>query len=176
MPLLFVLFLLVPIVEIWAIIQVGQVLGVAPTIALLLLDSLLGAWLLRHQGRRSWRRFAGTLNAGRIPATETADGALILVGGTLLLTPGFVTDIAGFLLLAPPTRRLFRRYALKRMVKVGAATFGPAGVWTVRGATWGTRGARAYSSRRGAGRAYDVDGTAVETDRPGIEPRPGTAA
>ncbi len=161
--LLGLLFILVPLAEIWALIQVGQIVGVWWTIALLLLDSLLGVWLLRHQGRRSWRRFTGTLNAGQIPAREVADGGLIILGGALLLTPGFLTDIAGFALLIPPTRAVIRRLFLGPMISAGAASFGPAGVWTVRGAQWGTRGANAYAGRRrSSGPDFDVDGTATD--------------
>ncbi len=163
MPLLVLLLIVVPIIEIWAILQVGHVIGPWWTIALLVADSLLGAWLLRHQGRQAWWRFRDALSAGRIPANETADGALVVVGGTLLLTPGFVTDIVGFLLLIGPTRRIVRRFAMKRGLTMGAAAFGPAGVWTVRGAQWGGAGAKAYRATR-TPRSYDVDGTASDAD------------
>ena len=72
MPLLILLFILVPIVELWVILQVGQAIGALPTIALLILDSIVGAWLLRHQGRQAWRAFNDALAAGRVPARETA--------------------------------------------------------------------------------------------------------
>lgn len=167
MPLLLVLvFIVVPLAEIWALIQVGQLIGVWWTIALLVFDSLLGVWLLRHQGRRAWQRFTDTLGAGRVPAREVADGGLVIFGGALLLTPGFLTDILGFALLLPPTRALVRRVLLKPVITAGAASFGPAGVWTVRGARWGTRGADAYSARRAAQRDFDVEGTASDVDPP----------
>jgi UPF0716 protein FxsA len=160
--LLGVLFLIVPLAEIWAIIQVGQLIGVWWTIALLILDSLLGVWLLRHQGRRAWQRFTGTLGSGQVPAREVADGSLIIFGAALLLTPGFLTDIAGFLCLVPPTRAALRRVVLMPLITAGAASFGPAGVWTVRSMRWGTRGFNAYGARRAASRDYDVEGTASE--------------
>lgn len=185
MPFLVLLFILVPIVELWAIIQVGQLIGTVPTIALLLLDSILGAYLLRHQGRLSWRRFRQTLSAGRVPANETADGALVIFGGALLLTPGFVTDILGLLMLIPGSRGVIRRIAMRRAVTMGAASVGGPAVWTVRGMDWGRRGARAHRSRRAsasggghppARQDYDVEGTAVDADRPGLQshPNPGT--
>lgn len=106
---LFVLFVLMPIVEIYVIIQVGQVIGAWWTIVLLVVDSIFGAWLIKHEGGRAWRGLREALEDGRMPATELADGALILVGGTLMLTPGFVTDAFGILLILPFTRPLFRR-------------------------------------------------------------------
>lgn len=141
---LFIVFILVPIAELFVIIQVGEAIGAVPTIGLLLLDSLLGTWLLRSQGRAVWRRFQETLAAGRAPAREAIDGVLVIAGGALLLAPGFITDIFGALLLAPPSRRLVRggivRHARSRLF-VGLAA-------------------------RGAGRAYDVDATAHDVAPP----------
>ena len=175
MPLLIAtLFILVPIAEIWVIVQVGEVIGVWWTIALLIGDSLLGVWLLRHQGRRAWARFTDTLAAGRVPAREVADGGLVILGAALLLTPGFLTDIAGFLCLLPPTRAAIRRLVLRPMIDAGAASFGPAGVWTVRGARWGSRGWSAYDDLRAARRNYDVDGTASDVEQGDPPALPGT--
>lgn len=109
--LLFLAFLVVPVLEIWLLIQVGQVIGGWPTVALLLADSLLGAWIVRREGRRAWRNLQSALQGGRMPDKELADGGLILVGGALLLTPGFLTDILGFLCVLPFTRPLMRRLA-----------------------------------------------------------------
>jgi|SRR6478609_5840844 len=106
---LFVLFVVVPLVEIYVLVQVGQVIGAGWTIALLVLDALLGTWLIKHEGARAWRALREALQGGRMPATEIADGALILLGGTLMLAPGFVTDAFGILLILPFTRPLFRR-------------------------------------------------------------------
>jgi len=107
--LLFLTFLVVPVLEIWVLIQVGQVIGGWPTVAVLLADSLLGAWIVRREGRRAWRNLQGALQSGRMPDRELADGALVLVGGTLLLTPGFLSDVLGFLCLLPFTRPMVRR-------------------------------------------------------------------
>jgi UPF0716 protein FxsA len=148
--LLVVVFIVVPIVELYVIIQIGGLIGLWPTLALLLADALLGSLLLRYQGRGAWRRFNQALAERRFPGREVADGLMIAVGGTLLLTPGFITDIFGFLLLLPPTRaiarRLLRAYAGRRFVVMGVGSAGP------------TRGGDP------ADRPYDFDATAEEID------------
>lgn len=106
---LLVAFIVVPLVEIYVLIQVGQVIGVWWTILLLVADSVLGTWLIRREGGRAWRALQTALSTGRMPAKELADGALILVGGTLMLAPGFVTDGIGVLLILPLTRPVARR-------------------------------------------------------------------
>lgn len=103
------LFLVVPLVEIYLLIQVGQVIGVWWTILLLVADSVLGSYLIKREGSRAWQALSLALQNYQMPARELADGALILVGGTLLLTPGFVTDIFGFFFVLPFTRPLARR-------------------------------------------------------------------
>jgi UPF0716 protein FxsA len=108
-------FVIVPIVEIYVIIQVGQVIGPWWTILLLIADSIFGAWLVKHEGRRAWAALTTALESGRMPAKELADGGLVLIGGTLMISPGFVTDAAGILLILPFTRPLPRR-VLTRMV------------------------------------------------------------
>jgi UPF0716 protein FxsA len=105
---LVVVFVVTQIVEIWLLVQVGQAIGGWQTLALLILDSILGAALLRHQGRRTWRAFRLALDERRLPAREVADGARVIIGGTLLLTPGFLSDVVGLLLLLPPTRAVLR--------------------------------------------------------------------
>lgn len=105
----FVLVLVVPVVEIATIISVGRVIGAWPTVALLLAESFLGAWLVKREGLRTWTALQQALSAGRAPSRELADASLVLVGGTLLMTPGFLSDVVGFVLLAPPTRPLARR-------------------------------------------------------------------
>ena len=103
------LFVVVPLVEIYLIVQAGQAIGVGWTILVLVVDSLLGALLLKHEGLAAWRALTTALAAHRMPTRELADGALILVGGTLLLTPGFFTDALGFFLIVPLTRPVARR-------------------------------------------------------------------
>jgi UPF0716 protein FxsA len=102
-------FVIVPIVEIYVIIQVGQVIGPWWTILLLIADSVFGSWLVAHEGRRAWQALTTALSTGRMPARELADGALILIGGTLMVSPGFVTDVFGIVLILPFTRPLARR-------------------------------------------------------------------
>ena len=112
---LFLMLLIVPILEIAVIIAVGRVIGGWQTLVLLLVESALGAWLVRREGARAWSALVNALNTGRMPSRQLADAALVLVGGTLLLTPGFLTDIVGFFLILPLTRPLARR-ALETVV------------------------------------------------------------
>jgi len=102
-------FVVVPLAEIYVLIQVGQAIGAWWTILILVADSIVGAWLIRREGGRAWRTLQGALSSGRMPARELADGALILIGGTLMLAPGFVTDAFGILLILPFTRPVARR-------------------------------------------------------------------
>jgi UPF0716 protein FxsA len=161
LPLLLLLFLIVPIAELAIIIQVGQAIGVWWTIALLIADSLLGSWLMRSQGRAAWRRFNETMGSGRVPAREVLDGVLVIFGGALLLTPGFLSDILGVLLLFPPTRAiargiLVRRFAHRMVASVsGSVRRGPAPPWP----------------RNGHGH-YDVEGHAVDLDADRLDPPP----
>ena len=117
MLLLVILFVLVPIAEIYVIIQVGQAIGALWTVLILIVDSLIGARLLSWQGRRAWVAFQGALTEGRIPHREVLDGVLIILGGAFLLTPGFITDAVGLLLLIPPTRAAFRRLLTRMMLR-----------------------------------------------------------
>lgn len=100
--------IVLPMVEIAVILAVGRAIGGWPTFGLLLLESALGAWLVRREGSRAWNALATALRSGRMPSRELTDAALVLVGGTLLLTPGFVTDVAGFFCVTPFTRALAR--------------------------------------------------------------------
>ncbi|MCZ4498213.1 MAG: FxsA family protein [Marmoricola sp.] len=107
--LLVVAFVGIPILEIYVIIQVGQVIGAWWTILLLIADSALGSWLLRREGARAWKALRVALSEGTMPAKELADGILILLGGALMLSPGFVLDVVGLLAILPLTRPLGRR-------------------------------------------------------------------
>jgi UPF0716 protein FxsA len=119
-PLLVVVFLFVPIVEIYVIIQVGQLIGPLPTIALLIIESLIGAWLLKREGRAAWLALQRAVGSGRLPGQELVDAGLVLVGGTLLVAPGFITDVIGFFAILPPTRPLARRLLLWLMYRRAA--------------------------------------------------------
>ena len=166
MPLLLILlFIVVPVAELYVIIKVGELIGVWPTLALLLADALLGSWLLKHEGRGAWRRFNQALAERRFPGREVIDGALIIVGGTLLLTPGFLTDIVGVFLLLPPTRAITRRL-LKRF------TIGRFMVVAMPGGGRGPVGAPPRDGGRRQPRDYDFDATAEEVhDYGDSEPR-----
>ena len=111
---LFLLLLLVPLVEIYFLIQVGQVIGAIPTIALVVFTALLGAMLLRFQGWTTLQRTRLTLARGEVPALEMMEGVLLVLAGFFLLTPGFITDTLGFLLLVPPLRQALIRAFLRR--------------------------------------------------------------
>jgi UPF0716 protein FxsA len=140
--LLVLIFIVVPLAELYVIIQVGEAIGVIPTLVLLLLDALLGSMLLRHQGRAAWIQFNRALAENRLPHKEVYDGILVILGGALLLTPGFITDIFGLILLLPPTRAIVRGITsriVRRRVAMGAT------IWTMG------RGQRPAGS--GAGRA-----------------------
>jgi UPF0716 protein FxsA len=125
MPLLVVAFIVVPILELWVILQVGQAIGVLPTVTLLLFDALAGAWLVKREGLRTWQRFRAALDEPRIPTVEVVDGALVLLGGALMLAPGFLTDVVGLLLVLPPTRALANRLVRTR-VRMSFGLIGPA--------------------------------------------------
>lgn len=111
MVLLVILLIAVPTVEIWLIFQVAGRIGTWPTVAVLVAEALLGGWLIRREGKRTWQALVSAFGTGRVPTGELADAALVLVGGVLLLLPGFLTDIIGFLFLLPITRPLARRLA-----------------------------------------------------------------
>jgi UPF0716 protein FxsA len=155
MPLLLVLlFIVVPIAELALLIQVGQLIGVWWTIALLLADAILGSWLLRTQTRTAWRRFNEALAEGRVPHREVIDGVLVIFGGVLLLTPGFITDVFGLLFLFPPTRVLLRGLLVRR------------GALKLVGAMPGTSTPPNGRFRH----PDDVEGTAVDIDPDRLDP------
>ena len=125
--LLVIAFVVVPLVEIYVIIQIGQVIGAWWTILLLIADSILGSWLVKREGGRAWRALRVALQEHRMPHKELADGVLVLVGGLLMLTPGFVLDIVGVLCILPVTRPVGRRLlsgVISRKL-VGASYGGP---------------------------------------------------
>jgi UPF0716 protein FxsA len=145
--LLVLVFIVVPLAELYVIIQVGQAIGALPTIALLVLDSIAGSMLMRSQGRAAWLRFRLALEEGRIPGREVLDGALVIFGGAFLLAPGCITDAVGAALLIPPTRAVVRRLLVRRFsVRVIGGVGGPRG------------------PRRPRGGGFDVDATATEVD------------
>jgi len=113
-PIFFILFLVIPIIEIFFLIKVGEVIGAWPTIGLVVLTAVIGAGLLRQQGLSTLARFQQNLSTGKIPAQEMVEGILLAVGGALLMTPGFVTDTMGFLCLLPFSRKFIAKNIIKR--------------------------------------------------------------
>jgi UPF0716 protein FxsA len=116
---LLLLFTLVPIIELALLIQVGQWIGMWPTLAIILITALIGAWLARREGTRAWSNVRRALAAGQLPGEALLHGLLVFTGGALLLTPGVLTDVLGLSLLAPPTRTLIvarLRHRLERHV------------------------------------------------------------
>jgi UPF0716 protein FxsA len=131
-PLLFFVFIVVPIVELYVILQVAGAIGVLETVGLLILVSVLGTWLMKQQGMAAWSRLRRTLDQGRIPNDEITDGAMIMFGGALLLTPGFVTDALGLVLLFPPTRAGVKRLAARSMKRWARKRSGGRGIYEAR--------------------------------------------
>ncbi|MBM7644794.1 UPF0716 protein FxsA [Scopulibacillus daqui] len=113
-PLLFI-FILIPAIEISLFVLSGKYLGIPITILLIVITGVLGAWLAKREGLAALRTIRYELSAGRLPGQSIIEGACILAGGVLLLTPGFFTDICGFLLLFPPVRKKVKKYILKRL-------------------------------------------------------------
>src|SRR3954454_4111161 len=155
---LVILFILVPIAELAVIIQVGEQIGVVWTVAILVADSILGSLLMRSQGRAAWRRFNVTLQAGRPPAREVLDGILVIFGGALLLTPGFITDIFGIAFLLPPTRAVLRRVLVARFAHrmTRGMTSAPIGRRSGQRPDYDVEG----TAHDVEGTAHDVEGTA----------------
>jgi UPF0716 protein FxsA len=149
MPLavLALVFIVVPIAELYVILKVGDAIGAVPTILLLAADSVLGSVLLRQQGRTVWQRFNETLAAGGMPHREVLDGVLVIFGGAFLITPGFISDIVGLILLIPPSRSVVRRIVVRRLGKRVAV---------------GVTGAGTQRRPRG----FDVEGTATDYEPP----------
>ena len=151
--LLLTVFIIVPLAELYVILQVGDAIGAIPTILLLAADSVLGTVLLRSQGRVVWRRFSETVAMGHMPHREVQDGVAVIFGAAFLITPGFLTDIVGFLLLLPPTRAVIIRLS---------------GRWFAR-----TMMARVTVKRTGERPLGDddIEGTATEYPPPSDPPR-----
>jgi UPF0716 protein FxsA len=148
---LFALLLLIcwPVAEVFVAIQVADAIGVLAMLLLLIASWPLGTWVLRSRGRAAWRRLGDAVAARRPPGREVLDGVLILLGGMLLIVPGFITDVLAAFLLLPPTRALMRRLLVRNLqsrIVVRATAFS-------RGAT-----------------PYDVDSTATDVDQPRLHP------
>jgi UPF0716 protein FxsA len=147
MPILLLLLIGWPVAELLVAIQVAHAIGVLDMIVLLIVTWPVGSWALRSQGRAAWRRLMGAVAEGRPPAKEVVDGALVLVGGALLIIPGFITDVLGAAMLLPPTRALARALLTRNFQSR----------FVVRAARFG-------------GTEYDVDSTARDIDQPQLRP------
>ncbi len=112
---LLILFILVPVAELYLFITLGDQLGLGNTLAIIFVTAILGAALTKSQGRRAMLKFQQATNEGRMPAREAMDGLMILLAGAVLITPGFLTDAVGFLLLVPPVRTVVAGYLGKRL-------------------------------------------------------------
>jgi UPF0716 protein FxsA len=132
-----VLLVALPIVEVYVLVQVGQRIGVLWTVGILVVEAVLGGWLMRREGARAWRALDAAFRGGRVPTGELADAALVLVGGVLLMLPGFITDVLGLFFLIPLTRPFARRavgfFVARRLGRVGLvpAAHSPYGRGTV---------------------------------------------
>ena len=123
MVLLAVLLIAIPILEVWLLVQVGQQLGLLPTVLILIAEAILGVLLMRHEGARAWKALNDAFTQGKVPTGELADAALILVGGVLLMLPGFLTDIIGFIFLLrwtrPVARKIIAFFVARRINRLG---------------------------------------------------------
>ncbi|SDS65344.1 UPF0716 protein FxsA [Friedmanniella luteola] len=128
-----VLLVAVPIFEVWLLLQVADQIGALATLGILVAEAVLGAWLMRREGGRAWTALTDAFQTGRVPSGELADAALVLVGGLLLMLPGFATDIVGFLFLLPLTRPAARKlvafFIARRLSRLGvpSGAVGPSG-------------------------------------------------
>lgn len=163
---LFVLLIVAPLVELYIIIQVAQVIGGWETIAFLIIESAIGAWLLKRQGLSTLNKVQQAVSEGRVPSRELVDGLLIIVAGSLMIAPGFVGDLLGYLLLIPVTRAPFRALVLKRFQDGKHGRFFAA-------AASGPGGSRFVGTfRAGSGSVFDTTGSAQPTDPPHGELEP----
>jgi len=120
---IFLVVLIIPFAEIYLLLEVGSVIGAFPTIFLVVFTAALGAWLLRQQGFSTFRRFQESLSQGIIPAYEMIEGPIILLGGALLLTPGFITDVIGFACLIPSLRKKIAQYVIENHLIQASGAF-----------------------------------------------------
>jgi UPF0716 protein FxsA len=155
------LFLVVPLAELYVLIQVSHHVGVGTSLLLLVLVSVVGAWLTKHAGLGVLRRLQLTVSRGQIPSNELVDGFLVLFAGALLLTPGFITDALALVLLAPPTRAAVRSLLIRR-IKRGTT-------WFIGVRAPGTAWPAGAGDHDGSGGVWDVEGWESEARRPGGE-------
>jgi len=171
LALLILLFTTVPLLELALLLWIGSHVGVLPTLALILSTGVLGASLARHQGLATWRRFQDALGQGRLPERELTEGLLILTAGAVLLTPGVLTDLTGFLLLVPPIRHRIATWlgrAARRRIVV-ARPGRRSSAESNRGPRPGPESGpgQADGRVRAAGDVIDAEFEVIEGDEPG---------
>jgi len=161
-PIFTILFLVIPIVEIYILLEVGSIIGAFPTIILVVLTAVIGAGLLRQQGLSTLARLQQNMGQGKLPAQEMIEGVLLAVGGALLMTPGFVTDTMGFLCLLPFSRKFIAQNIMKRSAdKVKAGVNAQMGGFTYQ----------SYSERKPSdSNVVEGEFTEVEENPPVISP------
>lgn len=120
--LLIAAFIAIPIAEVWVVTSIGGLLGLWPTLALLVVSAVVGAWLTRREGAKAWNALVNAIGTGQLPTGRLADAALVLVGGILLMLPGFLTDLLGLVMILPFTRPLIRRFLAFVLARRVAAT------------------------------------------------------
>jgi UPF0716 protein FxsA len=160
----FVIFVVWPLAELFVIVKVSEAIGFLWMLLALIISWPLGSRILRAQGRAAWKQFGEAIQAGRPPANEALNGALVLAGGLLLMVPGFITDVIGLLLLIPFTRTVARKLVVRhhRSAWIGRAANLGSGFGRNRGNSGG--------DGPGAGQQYDADATAVDIDNPELNP------
>jgi len=165
--LLFLAFLVIPVLELYVVVQVAGSLGIVPTLGLLVAVSIAGSLLVRHQGLGLLTRVRQQLVAGQVPTSDILDGVMMLFAGALLLTPGFITDVVGLALLVPPVRAGVRALAAATLARriMAASPAGAAGA-----AAWGA------ASRYGPGRRVRVGDAIIVTDTRSADPTGPTSA
>ena len=163
---LFLLFIVAPLLELYVIIQVASVIGGWQTIALLVVESAIGAWLLKRQGLATLAKISQAVNEARVPSKELVDGLLILVARALMVAPGFIGDVIGYLLLLPPNRAPIRALVMKRFEAGKYGSFFAA----TSGGPGGTRFVGTF--RAGRSGTFDTTGRANPSDPPSGELKP----
>jgi UPF0716 protein FxsA len=170
------LFLIMPVVELGLLMQVDKLIGFWPTIGIILCTGLLGGLLAKREGLSVWQNLNRRMGRGDLPGKEVLDGVIILCAGALLITPGVLTDVIGFLGLLPPSRSLIRKLVLKRIKKAmqrGSITAVGFDAWSTEPDMYGASGASGGSEMNGetdttwGGERRDVPRHAEEIDEPG---------
>lgn len=172
MPILFVLFIVLPIVEIVVLIQVGRLIGVFPTVALILLTAFIGLALLRRQSLATMQRAQEKMGSGQLPASEMAEGIFLAVGGALLLTPGFVTDAFGFCCLVPFTRLwLMGRVVFPMLKAMGLRSFGVSSAGSFNASTFSSSSTFRERSSTSDHHGEIIDGEIVDDESSDTDPK-----